>query len=64
MNNQFQCKQFWKDYIFAFLVFKMAKQVTQETFDGVVRENMQEFEMTADEAVDDAVKQFESQVCI
>ena len=42
----------------------MAKQVTQDTFDGVVRENMQEFEMTTDEAVDDAVKQFESQVCI
>lgn len=43
-------------------MFQMAKQITQETFDDVVRENMQEFEMTAEEAVDDAVKQFESQV--
>ncbi|GFO14687.1 Armadillo repeat-containing protein 6 [Plakobranchus ocellatus] len=39
----------------------MAKQITQQTFDEVVRENMSEFDMDADEAVDDAVKQFESQ---
>ncbi|XP_076465673.1 armadillo repeat-containing protein 6-like [Babylonia areolata] len=39
----------------------MAKQITQQTFDDVVKENMQEFEMTAEEAIEDAVKQFESQ---
>lgn len=37
------------------------KQITQQTFDDVVRENMQEFEMSAEEAVDDAIQQFESQ---
>lgn len=39
----------------------MAKQVTQETFDDVVKENIQEFEMTVEEAINDAVQQFESQ---
>ncbi|KAH9500857.1 Armadillo repeat-containing protein 6 [Bulinus truncatus] len=39
----------------------MAKQVTQKTFDDVVLENISEFEMEAEEAVQDAVKQFESQ---
>ena len=37
------------------------KRITQETFDGVVRENVEEFEMDLDEAVEDAVKQFQSQ---
>lgn len=40
----------------------MAKQISQETFDDVVRENMEDFEMTAEEAVADAVQQFQSQV--
>ena len=40
----------------------MAKQITQDTFDDVVRENIQEFEMSPQEALDDAIKQFESQV--
>jgi len=40
----------------------MAKQVTQETFDDVVKENVQEFEMTVEDAMNDAVQQFESQV--
>ena len=40
----------------------MAKQVTQETFDDVVKENVQEFEMTVGDAMNDAVQQFESQV--
>jgi histone H3/H4 len=40
----------------------MAKVITQETFDDVVKENMQEFEMSAEEAVADAVEQFQSQV--
>ncbi|XP_060068839.1 armadillo repeat-containing protein 6-like [Ylistrum balloti] len=39
----------------------MAKVITQQTFDDVVRENMEEFGMEADEAIDDAVQQFESQ---
>lgn len=41
---------------------KMAKRmITQETFDAAVRENMEEFEMDTDEALKDAVEQFESQ---
>ncbi|GLE02129.1 hypothetical protein PINS_up010967 [Pythium insidiosum] len=37
------------------------KQISQETFDEVVKENMEEFEMTPEEALEDAVAQFESQ---
>lgn len=40
----------------------MAKVITQATFDDVVKENMVEFEMSAEEAVNDAVEQFQSQV--
>ncbi|KAG8517275.1 Armadillo repeat-containing protein 6, partial [Galemys pyrenaicus] len=41
---------------------KMAsKRVTQETFDAAVRENIQEFDMGPEEAVKEAVEQFESQ---
>lgn len=40
----------------------MAKVITQQTFDDVVRENMAEFEMSAEEAVNDAKEQFRSQV--
>lgn len=39
----------------------MALQVTQETFDDAVKENIQEFEMTVEEAITDATQQFESQ---
>jgi len=39
----------------------MAKQISQKTFDDVVMENISEFEMSAEEAVEDAVQQFESQ---
>ncbi|XP_019620441.1 PREDICTED: armadillo repeat-containing protein 6-like [Branchiostoma belcheri] len=39
----------------------MAKQISQETFDAVVKENMEEFEMEGEEAVQEAVQQFESQ---
>ncbi|OQR93557.1 hypothetical protein THRCLA_08420 [Thraustotheca clavata] len=39
----------------------MAKRITQETFNDVVKENMEEFDMDEKEAVADAVKQFESQ---
>lgn len=40
----------------------MAKRITQETFNNVVLENIQDFEMSAEEAVEDATKQFEAQV--
>ncbi|KAJ3594885.1 hypothetical protein NHX12_004190 [Muraenolepis orangiensis] len=40
----------------------MAKRrITQETFDAVVSENIDEFEMGADEALREAVEQFDSQ---
>ncbi len=40
----------------------MAKRrITQETFDAAVRENMEEFEMDPEEALREAVEQFESQ---
>ena len=40
----------------------MAKRrITQETFDAAVRENMEEFEMEPNEALKEAVEQFESQ---
>ena len=42
----------------------MAKQISQETFDAVVKENMEEFEMTVADAIADAVQQFEAQVII
>ena len=42
----------------------MAKQITQETFDGVVKENIEEFDMSPEEAIADAVSQFEAQVSI
>ena len=42
---------------------KMAKRITQETFDEVVRENMEEFDLSHEEALKDAVEQFTSQVC-
>ncbi|XP_038627966.1 armadillo repeat-containing protein 6 isoform X2 [Tachyglossus aculeatus] len=37
------------------------RRITQETFDDVVRENITEFEMDPDEALKEAVEQFESQ---
>lgn len=41
---------------------KMAsRRITQETFDAAVRENIEEFEMGPEEAVAEAVEQFESQ---
>ncbi|XP_061458057.1 armadillo repeat-containing protein 6 isoform X4 [Rhineura floridana] len=38
-----------------------AKRITQETFDDVVQENISEFGMDPEEAVSEAVQQFESQ---
>ncbi|XP_064184708.1 armadillo repeat-containing protein 6 [Anguilla rostrata] len=37
------------------------RRITQETFDAVVKENIDEFEMGPDEALNEAVQQFESQ---
>lgn len=38
-----------------------SKQIAQETFDDAVQENITEFEMDPEEAVREAVQQFESQ---
>lgn len=40
----------------------MAKVVSQETFDSVVLENVVEFDMDIEDAINDAIKEFESQV--
>ncbi|KAM4810173.1 armadillo repeat-containing protein 6 [Rhinophrynus dorsalis] len=37
------------------------KWVTQETFDAIIQENMTEFEMDPEEALNEAIQQFESQ---
>lgn len=39
----------------------MAKVISQETFDDVVKENIVEFSMDINEAKDETVKQFEAQ---
>lgn len=38
-----------------------SKHIAQETFDDAVQENIAEFEMDPEEAVREAVQQFESQ---
>ena len=40
----------------------MVRVITQETFDSVVKENMEEFEMGKEEAIKEAKEQFETQV--
>ena len=40
----------------------MVKVITQETFDDYVRENMEEFDMTKEEAIQEAKEQLLSQV--
>lgn len=40
----------------------MVRVITQDTYDEVVRENITEFDMTPEEAIQDAVAQFEAQV--
>ena len=37
------------------------KRISQETFDAAVQENIEEFEMTKEEALKDAIQQFQSQ---
>ena len=44
-------------------ILKMVKVITQETFDAVVKENVEEFGMEMAEAVQDAKEQFEKQGC-
>lgn len=44
------------------MIAKMVRVINQETFDDVVKENIEEFEMTVEEAVQEAVQQFEAQV--
>lgn len=39
-----------------------AQQITQETFDAAVQENMEVFEMNEEEALAEAIQQFEAQV--
>ncbi len=39
----------------------MAKKITQATFDAAVQENVDEFAMSHEEALADAISQFESQ---
>nr|CAD7409337.1 unnamed protein product [Timema cristinae] len=39
----------------------MVRVITQETFDDVVKENIEEFDMSPEEALQDAVQQFEAQ---
>ena len=40
----------------------MVRVITQETFDSVVKENMDEFQMSREEAVKEAREQFMTQV--
>ena len=42
----------------------MAKQITQETFDAAVLENIELLEMNPEDALQEAVQQFEAQVLI
>lgn len=40
----------------------MVRVITQDTYDEVVRENIEEFSMSPEEALNDATSQFEAQV--
>lgn len=42
----------------------MVRVIKQETYDDVVRENIEDLEMSAEEAIEDAIKQFEAQVFV
>lgn len=44
-----------------FFFFAMAKVISQETFDDVVKENIVEFSMSPEEAKKETVSQFEAQ---
>lgn len=40
----------------------MSRVISQETFDEVVKENIEEFCMIPEEAIEDAIEQFKAQV--
>lgn len=40
----------------------MVRVITQDTYDEVVKENMEEFDMSAEDAIKEAIAQFEAQV--
>lgn len=42
----------------------MVRVITQDTYDEIVKENIDEFDMTPEEAIKEAVAQFEAQVCM
>lgn len=42
----------------------MAKVISQDTFNDVVKENIVEFDMQPDEAKEETIKQFEAQVSV
>ena len=42
----------------------MVRVISQETFDSVVKENMDDFGLEKEEAIKEAISQFESQVCV
>lgn len=42
----------------------MVRVIKQETYDEVVKENIEELEMSPEDAIEDAIKQFEAQVNI
>lgn len=42
----------------------MVRVITQETYDEVVKENIEEFDMSPEEAIKEAVAQFEAQVSL
>jgi hypothetical protein len=39
----------------------MSKQISQDFFDATVKENIEEFDMTPEEALRDTIQQFENQ---
>lgn len=42
----------------------MVRVINQETFDNIVKENVDDFGMAIEEAIEDAIKQLEAQVCL
>lgn len=40
----------------------MVRVIKQETYDEVVKENIEDLSMSPEEAIEDAIKQFEAQV--
>jgi hypothetical protein len=40
----------------------MVRVISQETFDSVVKENIEEFDLSPEDAIQEAIEQFKSQV--